>query len=110
MVTDLDNFELLIQALDFWVQDSVVPVQHKWRDSWTTQYLCLTKDWRYKYNHFRQLALCELVIDHYGSICIDKGSEKELVNNYKYLYHWLIGKESREQALLQYLIRRVRVK
>lgn len=33
MIIDKDNFELLIEALDFWVKDSVLPVIPKNRIS-----------------------------------------------------------------------------
>ena len=52
MIIDKDNFELLIEALDFWVKDSVLPVSPKNRISvrktniWTTNYLCCTKEWK----------------------------------------------------------------
>lgn len=48
-------------------------------------------------------ALCELVIDHYKYIYIRNYPIIELVNNYKYLYYWLIGnkyKQNREAPLL----------
>lgn len=50
----IDNFELLIEALDFWV--SVLPVIPKNRisvrktNTWTTNYLCCTKEWKNKTN------------------------------------------------------------
>lgn len=52
MIIDKDNFELLIEALDFWVKDSVLPVIPKNRisvrktNTWTTNYLCCTKEWK----------------------------------------------------------------
>ena len=42
MIIDKDNFELLIEALDFWVKDSVLPVIPKNRigvrktNTWST--------------------------------------------------------------------------
>ena len=105
MIIDKDNFELLIEALDFWVKDSVLPVIPKNRisvrktNTWTTNYLCCTKEWKNKTNPAK--ALCELVIDHYKYI--RNYPIIELVNNYKYLYYWLIGnkyKQNREAPLL----------
>ena len=74
MIIDKDNFELLIEALDFWVKDSVLPVIPKNRisvrkaNTWTTNYLCCTKEWKKRYKTNPAKALCELVIDHYKYI------------------------------------------
>ena len=44
MIIDKDNFKLLIEALDFWVKDCVLPVIPKNRistrktNTWTTSY------------------------------------------------------------------------
>lgn len=109
MIIDRDNFKLLIEALDFWVKDSVLPVLPKCRKShrksnhWTTNYLCCTKEWKVKYLHNPEKALCELVINHYKYIYIRNYPIVELVNNYKYLYYWLIEdeyKQSKEAPLL----------
>lgn len=110
MIIDKDNFKLLIEALDFWVKDCVLPVIPKNRIStrkvnkWTTSYLCCTKEWKKRYKTNPEKALCELVIDHYKCIYIRDYPIVELVNNHKYLYYWLIGneyKQNREAPLLQ---------
>ena len=109
MIIDKDNFKLLIEALDFWVKDCVLPVIPKNRIStrkvnkWTTSYLCCTKEWKKRYNTNPEKALCELVIDHYKCIYIRDYPIVELVNNHKYLYYWLIEneyKQNREAPLL----------
>lgn len=110
MIIDKDNFKLLIEALDFWVKDCVLPVIPKNRisvrktNTWTTNYLCCTKEWKKRYKTNPAKALCELVIDHYKFIYIRDYPIIELVNNYKYLYYWLIEnkyKQNREAPLLQ---------
>lgn len=109
MIINHNDFELLIEALDFWVKDSVLPIlprcrkSHRKSNNWTSSYLCCTKEWKVKYLHNPEKALCELVIDHYKYIYIRDYPVIELVNNYKYLYYWLIGnkcKLSRETPLL----------
>ena len=58
MIIDKDNFELLIEALDFWVKDSVLPVIPKNRisvrktNTWTI-YAVLRRDTK-----LTQLRLC----------------------------------------------------
>ena len=97
MVIDKDNFKLLIEALDFWVKDCVLPVipknriSNKKANTWTTSYLCCTKEWIERYKTNPTKALCELVIDHYKYICVRDYPTITLVNNYRYLYRWLMG-------------------
>lgn len=109
MIIDRNNLELLIQALDYWVNDSVLPAFPKSRiscrkaNNWSTTYLCMTKEWKMRYRSNAEKALCELIIDHFSYIYIREYPIIELVNNYKYLYYWLIEnkyKQNREAPLL----------
>lgn len=105
MIVSHNDLKLLIEALDFWVQDCVLPVFHNNKigrsKHWTTTYLCMTKEWKKLYNRNSKKALCKLVIDHYKYIYIREYPVTELVSNYRYLYRWLISdKPSKEAPLL----------
>ena len=106
MIIDRNNLELLIQALDSWVNDSVLPAFPKSRisrrktNNWNTTHLCMTKEWKMRYRANAEKALCELIINHFSYIYIREYPIIELVNNYKYLYDWLINKVSKEDPLL----------
>ena len=98
----LDLNDLLIQALDFWVQCSVLPVIPKNRISrrnrWQTNYLCMTKEWKHPYNHNKVKALCSLIIDHYGYIMVYDTSNKILINNVAYLLDWYNNKLTKKES------------
>ena len=101
---DLNDLDLLIQALDFWVQDSVLPVIPKNRISrrkanhWQTNYLCMTKEWKHQYNHNKIRALCSLIIDHYGYIMVYDNYTKILINNVGYLVDWYNNKPTKKES------------
>lgn len=97
MVLTKTDLDLLIQALDFWIQDSVLPAFPRRKEigrkgHWNTKYLCMTKQWKHSYSFNRSKAICELIINHYGYIIVKDNTETVLTNNKEYLYKWFTNK------------------
>jgi len=101
-----DNLDLLIHALDFWIQDSVLPafpksrISHRKANHWNTSYLCMTKEWKVKYKGNKIKAICSLIIDHYKYVMLIHNGEKTLVNNPKYLWQFYSGTCNKIEAWL----------
>lgn len=101
---DYDNLNLLIQALDFWIQDSVLPAFPKSRisrrkaNNWNTTYLCMTREWKMCYKGNKTRAICQLIIDHYKYVLLVDNGNKVITNNHKYLFNWYNNTLTRDES------------